>query len=118
MDASSLERLVDGHLAAYCERDAARRGAAIRQLWNAQGRLVDPPMEAGGHEGIADQAATLLAQFPQHRFERSTPVDAHHGFLRYGWRLLDAQGTAVLQGVDFAELDAEGRLLKVVGFFG
>ena len=118
MDASTLERLVDAHLAAYCDADASRRAAAIRQAWNAEGRLVDPPLEARGHQGIADQAATLLSQFPQHRFERSTAVDAHHGFARYGWRLVDAKGSAVLQGVDFAELDGEGRLLKVVGFFG
>jgi hypothetical protein len=118
MDTASLERLVDRHLAAYCEPDAGRRSAAIRELWNPEGRLVDPPLEARGHQGIADQAATLLAQFPQHRFERDGAVDAHHGFLRYGWKLLDANSAAVLQGVDFAELDAQGRLLRVVGFFG
>ena len=118
MDASRLERLVDRHLAAYCDGDAARRATSIRELWSPEGRLVDPPLEARGHQAISDQAATLLAQFPQHRFERSTPVDAHHGFLRYGWRLLDANGAAVLQGVDFAELDAQDRLLSVVGFFG
>jgi hypothetical protein len=118
MDTTTLERLVDRHLAAYCEPDAARRMGAIRELWNPEGRLVDPPLEARGHQGIADQAATLLSQFPQHRFERSGAVDAHHGFVRYGWKLLDANGAAVLQGVDFAELDAQGRLAKVVGFFG
>ena len=118
MDASSLERLVDGHLAAYCDPDPARRSAAIRQLWSAEGRLVDPPLEARGHQGIADQAATLLSQFPRHRFERSTAIDAHHGFLRYEWRLVDASGATVLQGLDFAEVDGEGRLRLVVGFFG
>ena len=118
MDTTTVERLVDRHLAAYCEPDAGKRMSAIRDLWNAEGRLVDPPLEARGQQGIADQAATLLSQFPEHRFERTGLVDQHHGFLRYGWKLLDAKGAAVLQGVDFAELDAEGRLLKVVGFFG
>ena len=118
MDTPSLERLVDRHLAAYCEPDAGRRIAAIRELWNPEGRLVDPPLEARGHQGIADQAATLLAQFPQHRFARNGAVDTHHGFLRYGWTLLDVSGATVLQGVDFAELDGEGRLVRVVGFFG
>ena len=118
MNLPLIERLVDRHLAAYCDGDAARRSAAIRELWNADGRLVDPPLEARGHQGIADQAATLLSQFPQHRFERSTAVDAHHQFLRYGWRLLDAKGVAVLEGIDVAELDVDGKLLGVVGFFG
>jgi hypothetical protein len=118
MDTTLIERTVDRHLAAYCDGDAARRTTAIRECWNPEGRLVDPPLEARGHQGISDQAATLLSQFPRHRFERSTAVDAHHGFLRYGWRLLDAQGASVLEGIDVAELDEGGRLLRVVGFFG
>src|SRR3954470_2601813 len=116
MELSTLEGLVDRHLAAYCDADAGRRLEAIRAAWNPEGRLVDPPLEARGHQGIADQAATLLSQFPQHRFERSTAIDAHHGFLRYGWRLCNAEGAAMLEGVDFAELDEHGRLLRVVGF--
>lgn len=118
MNLPAIERMIDRHLAAYCDPDAARRAGAIREIWNADGRLVDPPLEAAGHKGIADQAATLLTHYPDHRFERSTAVDAHHGFVRYGWRLVDAKGAAVLEGLDVAELDVDGRLLKVVGFFG
>ena len=118
MNLPALESLVDRHLAAYCDPDAARRAAAVRELWHPEGQLVDPPLAARGHQGIADQAATLLAQFPQHRFERSTALDAHHQYLRYGWRLVDGNGAAVLEGVDHAELDVDGRLLRVVGYFG
>ncbi|RYF16886.1 MAG: nuclear transport factor 2 family protein [Comamonadaceae bacterium] len=118
MNMPAIATLVDGWLAAYADPDAARRLAAIREAWNLDGRLVDPPMEARGHQGISDQAATLLAQFPGHRFERSTAIDAHHQFLRYGWKLVDANGAAVLEGIDVVELDVDGRLLRVVGFFG
>jgi hypothetical protein len=118
MNMPAIGTLVDNWLAAYADPDAARRLAAIREGWNAEGRLVDPPMEARGHQGISDQAATLLAQFPGHRFERSTAIDAHHQFLRYGWKLVDGNGAAVLEGLDVAELDVDGRLLRVVGFFG
>lgn len=118
MNMPAIGTLVDGWLAAYADPDAARRLAAIRESWSPEGRLVDPPMEARGHQGISDQAATLLSQFPGHRFERSTAIDAHHQFLRYGWKLVDANGAGVLEGVDVAELDVDGRLLRVVGFFG
>lgn len=118
MNMPAISTLVDRWLAAYGEPDVARRTAVIRDAWHPEGRLVDPPLEARGHQGISDQAATLQAQFPGHRFERTTAVDAHHQFLRYGWRLLDAKGAAVLDGIDVVELDVDGRLLKVVGFFG
>lgn len=115
---NTIETLVDAHLAAYGEPDAAARREAIRAIWNANGRLVDPPMESAGHAGIADQAATLLAQFPGHRFHRTTAVDLHHGFARYGWALRNPQGDAVLEGEDFVVQDVDGFLLTVVGFFG
>lgn len=113
-----IETLVDAHLAAYGEPDAQARRRAIQSLWNASGRLVDPPMESAGHAGISDQAATLLAQFPGHTFRRTTAVDLHHGFARYGWALHNPQGEAVLEGEDFVVQDVDGFLLTVVGFFG
>ena len=118
MNVELLQTMVDQHLAAYCDPDAARRERAIREIWNREGRLVDPPLEARGHQGIADQAGTLLSHYPQHRFVRTTTVDAHHGYLRYGWKLVDAKGTEVLAGVDFVELDLDGKLSRVIGFFG
>lgn len=118
MNLPAIEALVDRHLAAYCDADPARRVAAIRTLWNAEGRLVDPPFESRGHQGISDQAATLLSRFPGCRFERTTAVDAHHQILRYGWRLVSPAGAAVVDGIDVADLDVDGRLCRVVGFFG
>ena len=118
MNMTAFGTVVDGWLASYADPDAARRTAAIRASWNAEGRLVDPPMEARGHQGISDQAATLLAQFPGHRFERTTAIDAHHQFLRYGWKLVDANGAGVLEGLDVMELDVDGRIARVGGFFG
>lgn len=115
---NTIEALVDAHLAAYCEPDATARREAIQAIWNASGRLVDPPMESAGRAGIADQAATLLAQFPGHTFHRTTDVDLHHGFARYGWALRNPWGEAVLEGQDFVVQDVDGFLLTVVGFFG
>jgi len=118
MNMPAITTLVDTWLSAYGDPDAARRLATIRETWNAEGRLVDPPLEARGHQGISDQAATLLSHYPGHRFERTSAIDAHHGFLRYGWRLADPEGAGVLEGIDVVDLDVDGRILRVVGFFG
>ncbi len=114
----SIETIVDSHLAAYCEPEAPARLDALSRIWNAGGRLVDPPLESTGHEGMSQQAATLLQHYPGHRFVRTTAVDHHHEFARYGWALRDPQGKNVLEGEDFLTLDVDGRIMKVVGFFG
>ena len=115
---SSIVSLIDNHLSAYGEPDRARRRDAVAQLWATDGRLVDPPLAARGHDEIVAQSDALLAQFPGHRFRRSSGVDVHHGQLRYAWQLLNPKGDAVLEGVDFAEVGDDGRLASVTGFFG
>lgn len=114
-----FDTLIDQYLDAYCDPDPARRADAVAKLWVDDGRLIDPPLQASGHAGIAEQAATVLSHYPGHRFVRTSGVDAHNGFARYGWQLRSPQGGAAVEGCDFAEIDTHsGRLRRVVGFFG
>jgi hypothetical protein len=113
-----LTETIDTYLEAYGETDPARRAALIAQAWAANGRLIDPPLDAEGHDGIDGMFAAVQGQFPGHTFRRSTELDAHHGFARYGWQLVAADGSVTLAGTDVAEVDDEGRLVRVTGFFG
>ncbi len=113
-----MTRLIDDHLDAYGESDPARRSAAVARLWAEDAQLIDPPLAARGHAQIVAQADQLLAQFPGHRFRRSSGIETHHGLARYAWQLLSPAGQVVLEGCDFAQVDASGRLAQVAGFFG
>jgi hypothetical protein len=113
-----IEDMVDTYLAAYCEASEGKRIQLVRSVWNSEGRLIDPPMAASGHQGISNQAAALLAQFPGHVFRRTTEVDAHHAYASFGWSLAGPDGQEVLQGRDFLSLDVDGKIMSVVGFFG
>ena len=115
---TDLSHLIDDHLAAYADPDAGRRTATVQRIWAGDGQLVDPPLAASGHAGIVQQADQLLAQFPGHRFVRSSGIDHHHGMARYAWQLLRPDGTPVLDGLDVAQVDSSGRLQQVTGFFG
>ena len=115
---SDLATLIDAHLAAYADPDASRRSATVQRIWTAAGRLVDPPLAASGHAGIVQQATQLLAQFPGHHFVRSSGIDHHHGMARYAWQLVGPAGAVVLEGIDIAQTDDQGRLVQVTGFFG
>ena len=115
---SDIQHLIDDHLAAYGDPDRQRRSDAVRRLWAEDAQLIDPPLAARGHAQIVAQADQLLAQFPGHRFRRSSGIDLHHGTARYGWQLLAPGGQVVLEGIDFAQLGDDGRLARVTGFFG
>ena len=114
---SDVTATIDTYLEAYGETDAGRRRELIDKIWAPDGQLIDPPLDAAGRDAISEMAAAVQGQFPGHSFRRTSAVDAHHGFARYGWDLVAADGSVTVSGVDVAELD-DGRLRRVVGFFG
>lgn len=116
--AETLVDTVDTHLRAYCEPDPAVRGTLVARAWTETGVLVDPPFDGAGHDGIAAMADAVLAHYPAHTFERTTDVDTHHTFARYGWSLVAPDGTAAVTGTDVVELADDGRIARVIGFFG
>lgn len=115
---SDLTETIDTHLEAYGEPDPTRRSALIERVWAADGHLVDPPFDARGRDGISGLAAAVQEQFPGSGFRRVTGIDSHHGFARYGWELVGPEGDVTVAGIDVAELDTDGRIRRVVGFFG
>jgi hypothetical protein len=115
---TDITATIDTHLAGYAEPDRARRDELLSSVWSADGALLDPPFDGTGHQGIADMVDVLLTHYPEHRFERTTEVDAHHDFARYGWALVTPTGEPAVTGYDFAQLGPDGKLVRVVGFFG
>lgn len=45
-------------------------------------------------------------------------VRLHHEKLRFTWRMLFADGKVYVEGIDFGELSTDGKLDRIVGFFG
>src|SRR3954453_22699435 len=115
---ADLTITIDTHLAAYCEPDAERRAVLVGEVWSPQGQLVDPPMEGEGLDAIVGLGDVVVTHYPGHTFTRTTSVDEHHGYARYGWALGAPDGSVALSGTDVATVDTDGRLVKVVGFFG
>lgn len=117
-DTPDLATTIDTYLAGYCEPDPALRAEKIAAAWDPDGELLDPPFEGQGHDGIAAMVDVVLEHFAEHHFVRTTAVDAHHDMARYGWALIAPDGTASVTGTDVAQVGADGRLTRVVGFFG
>jgi hypothetical protein len=115
---TDITTVVDGYLAAWNERDEQRRADLIERAWAPDGRLIDPPFDGEGHDGISQMAAVMHEHYEGHRFERTSGVDMHHKHLRFAWRLVGPDGSVAVEGIDVADLAEDGRLARVVGFFG
>jgi len=117
-DTTTIVDTIDMHLQAYAMADAQRRNALVAAAWNANGELLDPPIEGRGLAEISALADVVLTHYADHRFVRTTAVDAHHGFARYGWDLTGPDGSIAVSGIDVVQFDDAGKLLRIVGFFG
>jgi hypothetical protein len=115
---SDLASIIDTHLAGYCEPDPEVRAALLAKAWVPDGELIDPPFEGRGRDEIAAMVDVVLTHYAGHTFKRTTAVDIHHDRARYGWELVAGDGTVAVAGTDFVELDGDGKLARIVGFFG
>jgi hypothetical protein len=116
--AETTAALVDTYFAMWREVDAPARRALVAQAFTADGRHVDPHADARGHAELEAMLAGVHDGYPGFAIERTSGIDQHGDQVRYAWRLDLADGTTLVEGVDVAELAADGRLARVAGFWG
>ena len=80
--------------------------------------LVEPRGRFAGREAILERITGFAGRFPGARVDITTAVDEHNGVARYGWTIVDRDGALILDGIDVVERAADGRLQRVVMFFG
>ena len=113
----TLIPLIDRYINAWNETAAPRRRELIARTWAADARYVDPLLQSEGHDGIDAMIAGLHEHFPGHRFRRVGDIDVHHQHARFRWALAPEVGPSIVEGTDFAVIDADQRLASVTGFF-
>lgn len=111
----------DATVMAYCQAwgtaDRAARDRLLTKVWAPDGIYIDPePTVAKGRAALSDAIATFQRNYGGH-FRCSTP-QVHHQAMRVSWVLIRPDGTQRIEGTDFGELAADGRIRRIVGFFG
>ena len=115
----TVEELIATYDGVWNERDDAERRRLLERCWADDGELVDP--RAGrfrGRDAVLERLAGFRERFPGARVEITSGLDENHGFVRFAWTILGEDGSELLDGMDFAEVAEDGRLRRVVMFFG
>jgi hypothetical protein len=114
----SPEELAAEYAASLVEPEEQHRGLILEHVWTDDCELVLPEMRMSGRDAINAHISAIRRSFGHATPVLSGPVDAHSGFLRFEWRVLDAAGEIVAAGVNFAEQAADGRIRRLVLFRG
>jgi hypothetical protein len=123
------QRSVDEALLAYAEAwntpDATKRRELLDIGLSDDCSYTDPAYEVRGKEELADHIGRSLSGEAYDglgagaRIPLSSGLDQHHGMFRFTWVLIEPQEQQMfLEGMDFVELAADGRLQRITGFFG
>ena len=116
----STRQVIEAYAAAWCEPDEGARRRLLERVWADDGTYTDPLSHVAGREALVQHIGAFHQQAPGARIVRASGIDAHHGLLRFGWTVFGATAPplAGLEGIDFGELAPDGRLGRIVGFFG
>jgi len=118
MDHGDSRATLTRYMAAWNEADAAIRQNLLEQCWADDGVYVDPNVELAGREQLSQHIAKVQATRPGARVEFMSGIDIHHHVVRFLWRLVRPDGTVGDTSIDFGEIGSDGRLTKIIGFFG
>ena len=113
-----LAQLIDTYCQVWNEPDAQRRAHLLAQVWSDGATYTDPTVHAAGSGELLAHIANVVARRPGARIVRTSAVDEHHGLARFSWRLVEADGTPRPEGIDIVELSADGKIRRIIGFFG
>lgn len=115
---ASAQEIGDAYGAAWNEPDEAERRRLLEQAWADDGTYTDPQADLHGRDALIAHIAGFQEQLKGARIVPTSAVDEHHGKIRFTWKMEGADGSAIMEGIDFGELADDGRLKKIVGFFG
>lgn len=103
---SNLERV-------FNERDAARRAAALADLYVDDPVMFEPDAVVRGRDAIGAVAGKLLEQFgPTFTFVADGKAVGHHGLAVLRWHAGPQGGPVAVTGADAAEFE-DGRIARL-----
>ncbi|WP_194819713.1 nuclear transport factor 2 family protein [Nocardia sp. XZ_19_385] len=114
----SYEKLINTYCAAWSESDPERRRALLSQVWAEDATYTDPTVHAVGLDSLLDHIAAVLTRRPGATVQRTSAIDTHHTVARFAWHVVLADGSALPEGLDLVEFSEDGRIRRIVGFFG
>lgn len=113
-----MDRTLLDYFAAWNETNADERRQLLERSVSDDAELIDPTGRWQGVDGLSERIANYHAAAPRTAVVPASGVDEHHAVERYAWKIVDASGNEVMEGLDIAERDAEGRLQRILMFHG
>lgn len=108
---------LDHMMAAWNEPEPKKVRVHLERALAPDVVFIDPSIVTRGIDAFEANVHEVQGRLAGADYRRASGVDQHHSVVRYAWEIR-RKGELVLPGFDVTELDEEGRVLRVLGFFG
>lgn len=114
-DLAATVRLYDQ---VWAERDIGRRRELLDSIWTDDSVYLDPDVPKGivGPDALVEYIEASFEQYPGLAITPISEVAVLHDRATYRWRASSTDDPDVV-GTDFIEFDADGRILRLTGFY-
>ena len=103
--------------AAWLETDPERRRALLETAWAPGAVYCDPLDRLEGRQALSAHIGATQEQLAGGRIEVTSEPVRHHDSAFFRWTMVDASGSPALTGWDVVQLDEQGRISRLTGFF-
>lgn len=107
----------DHMLAAWNEQDTTRIRGHLEKAFAPNILFADPNYLVEGWDAFEDMVKTFRRKYPDATCEHTSGMDTHNNRYRYNW-LVKVGGTPALPGMDVVEVNSDGKIVRIDGFFG
>ncbi|WP_123809323.1 nuclear transport factor 2 family protein [Kyrpidia tusciae] len=113
-----VRRTVHTCISAWNEADETTKQRLFEQSWVEDGTYTDPSVHVEGRDALMRHSQNFAVRWPGAEVVLTSGIVLHHGMVCFTWRVVGPDGRTLREGIDVGELAADGRLRRVVGFFG
>jgi hypothetical protein len=117
LDAVQVEKLVGDYEQAWQQPETEKRDALLAQSWSRKGVFKDPAGVVEGRAALSKHIGKFHEDFPDTVGVRTSKIDFYGHSFRFSWKMVFAKDGRVLEGTDFGEIGADGKIAAINGFW-
>jgi hypothetical protein len=117
LTAAQVEKIVGAYEAAWKQPDAGKRDALLEEAWSKKGVFKDPAGAVSGRAALSKHIGQFHKDFPDTQAQRTSRIDFYGRSFRFSWKMVFAKDGRVLEGIDFGEVGADGKISSITGFW-
>jgi hypothetical protein len=113
-----MDEVLQAYFDAWNEPDPDKRARLLGCCLTEAAEQLDPIGRWRGIDGFVERIGRYHEAAPGTRIVPASGVDAHNHVSRYAWQVVNEEGASILEGLDVVERANDGRLKRVLMFYG